>query len=54
MILVEAIGAEREGLHRSSGAVVGELLDDGEARTAVDAGDEGIIVAPVAWVEHLA
>ncbi|MCK7527005.1 MAG: hypothetical protein MZV64_60070 [Ignavibacteriales bacterium] len=36
------------------GAVVGDVLDDGEARSAVGAVDEGIAVAPVVGVEEFA
>ena len=46
-----AIGAHWEVRHRGFWAVVGNVFDDGEARSAVGAVDEGITIAAVVWVE---
>ncbi len=46
--------AEREDAHRGLGAVVGDVLDDGEARAAVGAVDEGVAIAAVGGIEQLA
>ncbi len=45
--------AEREDAHGSMGPVVGDVRDDGEARPAVRAVNEGVTVAPVGGVEQL-
>ena len=49
-----AIGAERKTRHSGLGSVVGDVFDDGEARPAVGAIDEGIMIAAVRWVEEFA
>ena len=53
-VLRRAVGAHLEALHRGRGAVVGKLVDDGEARSAVGAVDERIAVTPIGGVEQLA
>ncbi len=53
-VLAGAALAHGEVLHRRALAVVGQLLDDGEARPAVRAVDERVAVAPVVGVEQLA
>ena len=52
-VLGRAAGAHGKGGHGRERAVVGEVVDDGEARAAVGAVDEGVAVAPVLWVEQL-
>ncbi len=47
-------GAHGEAVHGGHGAVIGQVADDGEARSAVGAVDEGVVVAPVCGVEELA
>ena len=47
-------GTHGERAHRRVCAIVGKRIDDGEARPAVGAVDEGIVVAAVAGVEELA
>jgi hypothetical protein len=47
-------GAHSEGGHGSAGAVVRDILDDGETWTAIGAIDEGIVEAPVARAHHFA
>ncbi len=47
-----AIPAHFEGCHRRIGAVVGDIRDDREPGPAIGTVDEGIPVAPVAWIEH--
>ena len=46
--------AQGEVLHGRAGAIVGQLLDDGEARAAVRAVDERIAIAAVVGVEQFA
>ena len=53
VVLRLAIGTHQEGSHRRLGPVVGNILDDREARTAVGAVDERVPVAAVARVEEL-
>ncbi len=48
-----AFGAHREFGHGSGRAVVGQPAHDGEARAAVGAVDERVVVAPVLRVEQL-
>ena len=50
MVFARAVGAHREAGHGGAGAVVGQRGDDGEARAAVGAVDEGVPVAPVGRV----
>src|SRR5829696_1560278 len=38
--------------HRCVWAVIWNILDDGETRSAVGAADEGIQITPVVWVEQ--
>ncbi|OQA96753.1 MAG: hypothetical protein BWY25_02215 [Chloroflexi bacterium ADurb.Bin222] len=45
--------AEREDAHGSIGPVVGDVRDEGEARPAIRAVDEGVAVAPVGRIEQL-
>jgi hypothetical protein len=45
-------GAHAKGGHGGLGAVVGDAANDGEARAAVGAVDEGVEVAAVGWVEE--
>ncbi len=52
-VLGSAALAHGEGRHGGGGAVVGQVVDDGEARPAVRAVDEGIAVAAVVGVEEL-
>jgi len=53
IVLRLASGAHAEGGHRRLGPIVGDIADDGEARAAVRAVDEGIAVASVARVKKL-
>lgn len=53
-VLGGALRAHLESAHGGHGAVVGEVLDDGEARSAVRAVDEGVVVTSVLRVEELA
>ena len=53
-ILTAAARAHGEGGHRRHRPVVGQVGHDGEPRSAVRAGDEGMPVAPVGGVPHLA
>jgi len=48
------MGAHLERRHRRLGPVVGNVLDDGKARTAVGAVDERVTIATVAGIEKLA
>ena len=52
-VFAGATRAHLEGLHRSCRTVVGQRVDDGEARPAVRAVDERVAVAPVVGVEQL-
>ena len=52
-ILARAIGAHLKRRHGRLGTIVGQLIDDREARAAIRAVDERIPVAPVARVEQL-
>src|SRR5579883_1931028 len=45
--------AHRKATHRRLGTIVGDVLDDGEARAAIGAIDERIAVAPVPRIEKL-
>ena len=54
LVLLAAGRAEREAPHRRALTVVGQVLDDREARAAVGAVGERIVVAPVGRVQHLA
>ena len=47
-----AVGTEWKARHRCLRSVVGDVFDDGEARAAVGAIDEGIMIAAVSWVEE--
>jgi hypothetical protein len=49
-----AVVTEREIRHGGVWTVVGNVLDDGEARSAIGAVDEGIEVAPVIRIEQFA
>jgi len=49
-----ASGTHFERVHGGAGAVVGNIANDGEARAAVGAVDEGIAKAAVARVGHFA
>ncbi len=53
VVLVAAVGAHREVVHGRLGAVVWQVIDDGEPGPAVGAVGERIEVAPSAWREHL-
>src|SRR4051794_22631874 len=53
-ILRHARAAHREPRHGGALAIVGRALDDGEARTAARAVEEGITVAAVGRIEQLA
>ena len=53
VVLPLAVGAHHEAAHGGVGAVVGDILDDGESRAAVGAVGEGVAVAAVAWREQL-
>ncbi len=53
LVLRLTVWAHGELVHGCLGPIVGDVLDDGEARPAVGAVDEGIAVAPVPSVEHL-
>ena len=48
------IGTHGKRSHGGFGAIVGDVFDDGKARSAVGAVDEGIAVATVGWVEEFA
>jgi len=48
------VEAHREIRHGGLGAVVWDVLDDGEARSTVGAVDEGVAIAAVVRVKHLA
>src|SRR5581483_1317224 len=54
VVLLGAPRAHGKGAHRGRGPVIGERLDDGEARPAARAVDEGIAVASVGRIEQLA
>jgi len=53
MVFRGAIGAEPKASHAGVGTVIRDGFDDGEARTAVGAIDEGVTVAPIGGVEEL-
>ena len=48
-----AVRAHGEGAHGGLRPVVGDVLDDGKARAAVGAVDEGVAIAPVPGVQQL-
>ena len=50
LVLFLAEAAQRKLAHSGVFSVVGQPLDDGEAWTAVGAGDEEVFVAWVFWV----
>ena len=52
-VLAPASGAQREGTHGRALAVVGQVLDDREARATVRAVGEGIVVAAIGRIEQL-
>ena len=52
-VLGGACRAQGELAHRGVRAVVGDVLDDGQARPAIDARDERVAEAPVARIPHL-
>src|SRR5512138_807850 len=54
LIFVAAAIAHAEFRHRREGAVIGNVLDDREARSTVGAVNEGIEIAPIARIEQLA
>ena len=54
VVFALAIGAHDETTHGGLGAVVGDVLDDGEARPAVGAVGEGVSVASVRWRQEFA
>ena len=47
-----AFRAHGEGVHRGRRPVIGQRADDGEARAAVGAVDEGVVIASVGGVEE--
>ena len=49
-----AVGAQLESRHRGEWTVIGNVLNDGEARSAVGAVNEGIVIASVSGVEEFA
>ena len=53
-VLTGARRAHRKARHGRAGAVVGELVDDGEARPAVGAVDKRVVVPAVFWIKKLA
>ena len=53
VIFGSALGAHRKLGHGSFGAVVGQVTHDGEARPAIGAIDEGVMVAAVLRIEQL-
>src|SRR3974390_885395 len=54
LILGLALGTHHELFYRAVSTIVRERLNDGEARAAVGAIREGILVSPILWVEDLA
>ena len=54
VILAVTVRAHRKGFHRGLRPVIGDILDNGETRSAIGAVDEGKAVAPVCRVSHLA
>jgi hypothetical protein len=48
-----AIRAKRKGRHCSLWAVIGDVFDDREARTAIGAVDERITITPIVGVKKL-
>ena len=53
-VLGAAVSAERKSAHRGLGAVVGDIQNDGEARSAVGAVDERVAITAVGGIEELA
>ena len=53
-IFLRTGGTHGKDIHRGGGPIVGKALDDGEARAAVGAVDEGVVVTAVRGVEKLA
>ena len=47
-----AVGAEWKTRHGCLRSIVGDVFDDGEARAAVGAVDERIMIAAVSWGEE--
>ena len=52
-VLVGAVGAHGKSAHGGLDAIVGQVANDGKARSAVGAVDEGVMVASVCGIEEL-
>jgi hypothetical protein len=53
IVLTLALRAHLEAAHGGLGTIIRDVLDDGEARTAVGAIGKRITVTPVAWSQNL-